>query len=1459
MKTIGICFGTSTLQAVELSGVDKHITILSTERIVHEGAPHTAFLAYMQKKPVGSFDRIAITGRAFRKNVALSSITEPHAVEYALRHFYRDTPMPQAVISSGGETQLVYRLTPAGGIAGVHSGNKCASGSGEFFMQQIRRMGMTIEEALQLAAEGTPSRIAGRCSVFCKSDCTHALNKGEPRSNVVAGLCRMMADKIADLVKDATCRHVAFVGGGALNTALIRMLATRFDRVDTPEPAACFEAFGAALWALDNECRVVPADVGSVVTTIKSSFGAHKPLQEAASLVDFKESVRAELLSGDECILGLDVGSTTTKAVLMRRSDAAVGASIYLRTDGDPLTASRNCYRAIGEQISSKELRIVGLGVTGSGRQIAALHALSDNVINEIIAHATAAAHFAPEVDTIFEIGGQDAKYTYLTSGVPSDYAMNEACSAGTGSFLEEAARESLNVPTEMIGAAALEGMHPANFTDQCAAFIGSDIKLAGQEGIAREDILAGLVYSICLNYVNRVKGARPVGKTIFMQGGVCYNKAVPIAMASLMKCRIIVPPEPGLMGAYGAALEVMKRLEHGETTASLYDLDELVAREAFRESSFECAGGKEKCDRKCTISRIRLDGKVYPFGGACNKYYNDRVSRTIDSGEYDLVALREHMLFKEYGVDVSQQEAQEGNTVGIMRSFLTHTLYPLYSQFFHRLGFTIVVPDPADHGGIAFVESAFCLPAEIAHASFFSLITKKPAIIFLPHVMQLPVPNVPTYSRTCPFVQAEPYFLQTTFRKQIDDAGIKVYSPVLRMDTSYDAGKDAMIAMAESMGIAGKTAEDAFVYACEKQRAFEQKLKETGKKALEKLSADPEATAVVLFGRPYNALTGDGNMGIPHKIASRGKMVIPFDMLPADTYEVNKKMFWAMGQKILKAAQFVKDAPNLFGCFVTNFSCGPDSFVVGYFRNIMKDKPSLTLELDQHTADAGIDTRIEAALTIMNTYFRRKSPPQKISTFKAAKVFFDTSIQIITSHGRKLPLNHPDVEIILPSMGKYATESLASVMRSAGINARALPVSDKDILLEGRSNTSSKECLPYILTTGSFIRYIKERKDSWKTTLFFMATGGGPCRLGQYAVALEQLIEQQQIENAAVLTLTDENGYGGLGNNILLRSWQAIVVSDVITDIRSMLAVTARDKKAALDEVDTLWSEILSWFEGRYSIRLSSFLATIAARLGKIPLKTAPEKVPVISMVGEIYVRRDEFSRKNIAEYLESQGFMVRIAPLAEYLCYSNYVISTGLGERQFTLAEKMKMQLVARIQEWWEGRIKALFSQTGLYHAEMIDIAKTIDGVTHLVNKNMRGETILTIGLSMREILNDSCGIIAIGPFGCMPSRIAESILKKEMTPEGKARMPGWARKAGHFAEFGTFPFLSVETDGSPFPQLVEANLEAFVLQAKRLHTTINDIKYKREQRRVWEHLPVAIFEMVTGKKSASKKNVH
>ena len=1461
-KTLGICFGASTIQCLMLLNDSASQTTIYFDRITHEGNPKKALFDHLSSLNLSEIDKIAVTGRNFRKNVNLTSISEAEALEYALKAEYPDGDFPDLVISSGGETQLIYKIGQKGNIISVHSGNKCASGTGEFFLQQIGRMNLTIEEAIQFACSGTPHKIAGRCSVFCKSDCTHALNKGEPKENIAAGLCTMMADKVFEIIKDMKCEKALFIGGGTLNQALVDILRQRLPKVDIPKFAAAFEAYGTALWANKHPCKILPDNLENITTKATSSFEFYPPLSQSASLVTFKESQRISLNDADICLLGLDVGSTTTKAVLMHKDKEKIAASVYVRTNGNPVEASKQCYAAIREQIQNTPISIVGLGVTGSGRQIAALHALTDCIINEIIAHATAAAYFDPEVDTIFEIGGQDAKYTYLSGSIPSDYAMNEACSAGTGSFLEESAKESLNVLTEMIGALALQGKTPPNFTDQCAAFISSDIKRASQENIGKNDILAGLVYSICLNYLNRVKKSRPIGKKIFMQGGVCYNKAVPIAMAALIQTPIIVPPDPGLMGAFGIALELKKQQKLGLIKQTSIDLDELINRQAENIGSFTCGGGKEKCDRKCEISRIKIHDEIYPFGGACDLYYNKRLGKSSNASEFDYVAIRQNLLFKKY-LDfvmpsnepspysvipegescepirnplVKIQKNQPQKTIGIMRSFLTHSLAILYSEFFHELGFKVIISDEIDPAGIARIEAAFCLPVELSHGNFLNLINQNLDYIFLPHILELPTPHkTETFSKPCVFVQGEPYYLKTTFRNEIAVSKTKLFSPTLKMTNGYEEAEKSFISITKELSITKKQAKNAFKKAIEKQKQFEKELLDYGKKALTYLDAHPDTFGIILLGRPYNAFASEANMGIPHKVASRNVMIIPLDMLPIDRYSVDKKIYWAMGQKIMLAAKMIKERENLFSFYITNFSCGPDSFVLGYFRDCMGNKPSLTLELDQHTADAGIDTRIEAALDIMCTHRTTLAVTHKKTTdkFTPAYVKYGKKPIIVASNGKQYSLQSNQVEMVFPSMGKRSTQAIAALFKEHNITSHALPIPNKNILLEGKKNTLCKECLPYILTTGSFMSYLKTKKDSSKVTLLFMPTGEGPCRLGQYCKALDQVIIKNKIPNVAVFSLTDENGYAGLGSSILMRAWQGIILSDTFNDIHSMLSVTAKNKKQALKELDDIWQqEVLRFLEGRHSKSLSKALFNVSKCLSKIPLKQDPRTVPVISLTGEIFVRQEEFSRKNIVTYLEDHGFMVKVAPIAEYVCYSNYLINKNLGLRKMPFGEKMKTKIATKLQKHWESRIKSILAKSGLYKFELIEVEKTMKKANHLIDEKLHGESILTVGLALREILHDSCGVISIGPFGCMPSRIAESILRKEMNSAGKNRAQKCGEKTNALEQIGDFPYLSLETDGNPYPQMIEANLEAFILQAKRIHEAMMGFRKQKAE---------------------------
>ncbi len=1428
-QAVGICVGTATIKTVTVErSANGHIAVTNQFVKAHAGNPQHIFEEVMKSLPGAPGLKVAVTGRKFRHSVNLSSIPEPKAIEQAFLHLSGGGNGVEAIVSAGSEAFILYLLGSDGRISSVHAGNKCASGTGEFFLQQIRRMDVGLEEAVRIARTAEPYKVSGRCSVFCKSDCTHATNKGIPKERVTSGLCQMMAGKILELIKKVSRSHVMVIGGCALNQVMIDHLKKDVPGIVIPEEAPYFEAFGCALWALANDTLPVPA-ASDLFKPRKHAFPHLPPLKNAEDMVTFKSAPRGTIKEGDRCVLGLDVGSTTTKAVLVRMSDQLILASDYLRTNGDPVGASRACYRSLAAQIGNLNGRIAiaGLGVTGSGRQIAGLHAMTDGVINEIIAHAAGAVYFDGDVDTIFEIGGQDAKYTHLTNGVPSDYAMNEACSAGTGSFLEEAAREALNIATEEIAGIAVRGTNPPNFNDQCAAFISSDIKNAFHEGLSMEDIVAGLVYSICMNYANRVKGSRKVGQKVFMQGGVCYNKAIPLAMATLIGKPIIVPPDPGLTGAFGVALEIIDRLNLGFIKEENYSLEVLRDRELEYGPSFVCNGGKENCDRRCEIARIRIDGKVYPFGGACNRWYNMRSNAKFDVGKLNRVASFERIVFP----PAQEAEAKPAGApvVGINKSFMVNTYYPLYRTFFEALGVKVVLAGRIDQEGIDKKSAPFCYPAEIAHGYFLDLLNQKPDYLFLPQLKGDFVDTGKHQGVTCPLSQGEPFYLAPAFKEHPTYRRLKaegrILDPVLDFSKGLPESRDAFVATAARLGIGRSTAVAAFRKALDAQKKAADEIKAVGAEVLAELEADPDAFAVVIFGRSYNALVSEAHMGIPNKIASRGIRVVPLNALPLSGRIVKDHMYWSAGQRILQVSDFVKNHPQLFGCYVTNFSCGPDSFLVGYFRDVMGTKPSLTLELDSHVADAGLETRIEAFIDIVKRYRKLgldKIPDQE-DTFLPARIHASKDRAVyVDSHGKGYNLSDPNVHIIIPSMGRFIAEAGAAAFRGLGYRASALPPADDEVLKAGRGCSSCKECLPLIITAGSLLDYTKHRQKPEERLIYFMPTASGPCRYGQYTTFLADLIRHRKLEHVAMLSFTAENSYSGFGGQRLAMGiWGAVTMASIFEEIYSTLLTNAVDRAKAVEIFETQWRKAISAMETSPNLKnVSRALSEAAEVLAAIPVRRTLAETPVVLLAGEIFVRHDGISRQYLLEELAERGFAAKVSSVMEWIYYTDWCVQNRVAALRTSVADRLALAFRGAVMRKYERSFRKALLPSGLCSDKMEDVDHIMRHSTHLVNPELTGEAILTVGAVLNEVVDHYCGAIAIGPFGCMPNRLAEAILTKEMNMEGKMSI-GAKEIHRRLAEQGIqdLPFLAIESDGNLFPPIITAKLEAFLLQAERL----------------------------------------
>ncbi len=1409
MYSLGVNIGSSSIKVVLM---DEEKQLLQNV-IEHEGDFQSALKKIIYNNNIPSDSMILVTGTEGRYLVNSNNVIESICVEAAIQKL---NIKADAVVSLGGENFVVYTLDENGRIITNFSGNKCASGTGEFFKQQLGRMDLTLSDIQIIPDSAKPHPLSSRCSVFMKSDCTHKLNKGEAtKHDIVLSLSDVMATKVVDFLKRAKIRNgrVLLTGGVTENKHIIKYIKEKLPEIEIiiPEQARYFEAYGAALLA-DKSGSALPSP-DKIFRQSEVAFGRYPSLKNSAGRVHYIEPLRAKIKAGKEYILGIDGGSTTTKVALIDFETDEIVADYYGRTHGDPVSALKKCIsevqNQIREQIGDEKITITLAATTGSSREILGVFMETSGIYNEIIAHATGTTYFKKDIDTIFEIGGQDAKYVYLKNGVPIDYAMNEACSAGTGSFLEESAAGDLNITdVREIGDIALQAVSPLKFGEHCSAFINSDIRKAIQYGASKEDITAGIITSIVSNYLNRVVGNRSIGQNIVLQGGVAKNKAVPLAFAMLLDKDITVPPSPELLGAFGVGILVKQKFADGFIEKGLFDLDQLLKTNIVNEKEFTCRA----CDNFCTIKVLNVNGHTYMFGGRCNKYANSRKKKNIDEvSVFNYIDAREDLMFKECAPDSAALNKKKDYIVGIPRAFSVYTLWPFYSWFFHSLGIEIKLSDEILQDGVAKVESAYCFPAEIAHGAVQSILESGADFIFVPHFRDMPSYENEVHANFCPITQSLPYYIKKAFT-ELDDN--KILAPIVSFKYGKDKALDGMLELSAQLDVSKSEIEKAFKIGYAKQEEFFTKYRALGIEAMER-ARKAEHPVIAVLGRPYNAFTKDANMGIPKKFTSRGYSVIPFDMLPFDETKIFDNMYWYYGQQDMKAASYLKDEDNIFITFISNFSCAPDSFMLHYIKWVMGMKPFLILELDSHSADAGIDTRVEAFLDIIEGY-RLKFTGEDDNRYDNGLRFINNGKDPLHVYdelnSRRIELyGNKKVKMLLSNMGRLSSELLAATLRGVDINAEAMPLPDVYTLQTARSFMSGKECLPSQLVLGSALKYFgsdKYRKD--EIYLLFVPTTTGPCRTGQYFVFYENLFKDMRLENVIVVTLDSENSYNEMGPSFSRNAWWGLAIADYMKDIETSLRTCAEDPAAAIAKYDELWHGLIEIAEKDIS-QIIPALKRIASEIKKIPLKQTVEESAKVLIVGEIYVRRDDFAVDELVRIMSKKGIIAKVSGITEWIYYTDFIRRHEIIKQYNLLpaykklfSKELRELILWRIEEIWkhrvEKKIKKALSKTNLIPTTPHDMKEIMGNANeHFVTTELDSEISISSGVASTAMMYDYSGVINISPFACLIGRVIEGLI----TP--------WSRDRN-------YPVMSVEIDGSVLPPNIVSKLEIFMLNVLR-----------------------------------------
>ncbi|MBT3219627.1 MAG: hypothetical protein HN348_11095, partial [Proteobacteria bacterium] len=669
-------------------------------------------------------------------------------------------PSSRGVIEIGGHMSRWIALDGdgRGDMVDFALSNLCAAGAGVFLEQQAGRLQLTITELASLAATAPRgATVAGRCAVFAKSDMIHLQQKGTSVAEIAYGLCLALARSFESSVMRGKelLRPTLLVGGGASNAGLVRAIHEILHFEDgelliRPEHTEV-GAIGAALLSADGEQH----QLAEILHHLGSSGHRERNLRRLPPLPDPDlepplPEPQGELEQDEPHLLGVDVGSVSTKLVLLDRQGKPVD-TVYLATRGQPLVVLQEGLAILAKRST---LNIVGVGTTGSGRHLAGRFLGADLVRNEITAQLRAAAQFLPSIDTVLEIGGQDSKYISASNGHIVDFTMNRVCAAGTGSFLEEQAeRLGIDIIDEF-AKLALAAKAPIDLGSRCTVFMDSELANGIRSGAKTEDLAAGLAISVARNYLDKVVAGRPIGENVLFQGGTACNRAVVAAFGQLLGRRIAVHPYNRLSGAIGAAL----LLRDARLATTITDVTAFRGVDACRgeqETSFEC----RKCSNMCQVNRFRSTDQVFFFGDICERYSTRGVS-IKDAGEHAL-ALRQRWLLEESGLDLERatEIPQSNYCLGIPRASVGFHLLPLWTALARAAGRQPVLSPPSSPAVLATAQRHLradtCLPIKMVYGHIENLRQQGVKEILLPAVVTMPKTLTgDTVTETCPFTQ---------------------------------------------------------------------------------------------------------------------------------------------------------------------------------------------------------------------------------------------------------------------------------------------------------------------------------------------------------------------------------------------------------------------------------------------------------------------------------------------------------------------------------------------------------------------------------------------------------------------------------------------------------------------------------------------------------------------------------
>jgi len=1365
----GIDIGSTTVKLVVLDENREIIFGDYRRHHAHTQETLTSLLKSARKKLGECALKVKITGSGsinLGKALEIEFIQEVVAVATALKE---SAPQTDVAIELGGEDAKIIYFK--GGLEERMNG-VCAGGTGSF-IDQMASLLQTDATGLNEAAKDYKQiyPIAARCGVFAKTDIQPLINEGATKADLAASIFQAVVNQtISGLACGKPIRGtVAFLGGPLhylteLKAAFVRTLKLTEATTVDPEQSHLFAAMGAALEAGDAREAELSALIGRLQEGVSVRFEMPRlePLfRDEEEFGEFSRRHRKAVVAradlhtySGNCFLGIDAGSTTTKLVLIGENGELLW-KFYASNQGNPILTAQF---AVGElkKMLPDSAKIVRSCSTGYGEALLKSAFSLDEGVVETIAHCTAAAFFDPMVDCVLDIGGQDMKCIRLKNGTVDSIMLNEACSSGCGSFIENFAT-SLGYTAEDFAREALFAQAPVDLGTRCTVFMNSNVKQAQKEGAAVSDISAGLAYSVIKNALYKViklASAEDLGKHIVVQGGTFYNQAVLRAFEKIAGVDATCPDISGLMGAFGAAL-VAKDHYTGQPSTML-SLEQML-RLTYKSTSVRCGG----CSNRCMLTVNNFGGRKHISGNRCEKGAGN-----AGKGEKapNLVEFKRKRLFNPYR-PLAEEMAPRG-TIGIPRVLNMYENYPFWATFFRELGFRVVLSPWSDRkiyemGMESIPSESECYPAKLSHGHVQWLVEQGVKTIFHPCVFFEHQETEGAQNHyNCPIVVSYAENLKNNV-EAITEGDVRYIRPFIAFTSEKTAADRLVKTAAEEWHIPEKEVRAAVHAAWAEQQNAKAVIREEGRRVLEAMRTNG-GRGIVLAGRPYH-IDPEINHGIPELIASYGLTVFTEDSLPVEDILPPLRVVdqWVYHSRLYKSAQFVAGRDDLELVQLNSFGCGLDAVTTDQVSEILEKSNKLytLLKIDEVNNLGAVRIRVRSLLAAMD--MRREKQIKAIVNQEAytrtefTKQMFDAGYTILA-----------------PQMSPIHFDLLEPIFKKHGYNLVVLDNDDRRAVDVGLKFVNNDACFPSITVVGQLMQAVLSGKYDTNRLAIIMTQTGGCCRASNYVAFIRRALEKAGLPHIPVISLNangmEKNEGFKISPALLSDVLQGIVYGDLM--MRCLYRVRPYEQvPGSADAMHQKWrAKCIAALSGKHSLReYKQLCRQIVADFDSLPIHEDLRK-PRVGIVGEILVKYMPLANNHLVELLEKEGAEAVVPDLMDFMNYSfynNQYRAEFLGiKRSSKTTSKIAVDAIRRVRQ---PALEALEA------SKRFDVPMPIEEIAEQTKPflsigNQYGEGWFLTGEMIELIKSGVPNIVCIQPFACLPNHVVGKGVIKRLKAE-------------------------------------------------------------------------------------------